>query len=410
MGAAGGPNIASNGLVFALDAANFKGVSPLGNDLFNNPTHPLVKNLISRSETLQALNGVHVGNLDFYTVFAIDYPEQNYGGDGASRDGITPGLNVRSGNKIFDFGRALHYAVYDNITQTWVKTTVYDSYVGTAAVDTFVSEYNSTILTYPDATHIVAGSHRDSYHTSAQYTILRDLGAPSNVESIIGFSSPEWILVGKPGLGAGNAYGWAFQNYTTDPNQVAHLNFGLPIYGNKDNYLTFDGTNDYITVSSLTNQPTTQITCEAWIKPTKGSVGTGTHRGGAISAANSMYLGIIDSVDGGNTFAMHWANQTSNNRAYNWNGSVPNNAWSHLVGTYDGSTSRAYVNGVEIANWAQTGTISPTTYYIGTYGQGLTDGVHNFNGDIGSARIYNRGLPASEVLQNYNAGRKRFGI
>ena len=410
MAGAAGPNITANGLVFATDAANFKGISPLGNDLFNNPTHPLVKNLVSRSETLQALNGVHIGNLDFYTAFAIDYPESSYGGDGVSRDGITPGLNVRSGGKIFDFGRALNYAVYDNATQTWVKTTVYDSYVGTAAVNTFVSEYNSTILTYPDAIHIVAGSHRDSYHTSTQYTILRDLGAPSNVDSIIEFSSPEWILVGKPGLGAGNAYGWAFQNYTTNPDQVAHLNFGLPIYGNKDNYFTFDGTNDYVAVSSFTNQPTTQITCEAWIKPTKGSVGTGTQRGGAISAANSMYLGIIDSVDGGNTFAMHWANQTSNSRLYNWNGSVPNNTWSHLVGTYDGSTSRAYVNGVEIANWAQTGTIPSTTYYLGTYGQGLTDGIHNFNGDIGVARIYSRGLTASEVLQNYNAGRKRFGI
>jgi len=409
MGAAGGPNAASSGLVFAADAFNRKCVSPLGNDLFSG-ANALIKNILSPSEGVQQVNGVYVGNLSYYTAFAIDYPEGNYGGDAASRNGIAAGLNVRGGGIFFSFGRALNYAVYDNITQAWVKTAVYDSYVGTAAVDTFVSEYATAVSTYPDAIHIVAGSHRDSNHTTAQYNILRDLGAPSNVDSIIGFSSPEWILVGKPGLGAGNAYGWAFQNYPTNSDFVAHLNFGLPIYGTKDNYFKFDGTNDYVVINSFANQPTTQITCEAWIKPTKGSVGTGTHRGGAISAANSMYLGIIDSVDGGNTFAMHWANQTTNSRLYNWNGSIPNNTWTHIAGTYNGSTAKAYVNGVEISSWAQTGNIPSSTYYLGTYGGTVVDGTHNFQGHISNAKIYNRGLSGAEILQNYESLRKRFGV
>jgi hypothetical protein len=408
MGAAGGPNAASSGLVFAADAFNRKGISPLGNDLFNTAPS-VIKNIVSPSEGVQQINGVYVGNLTYYTAFSIDYPEGSYGGDAAGRDGITSGLNVRGGSKIFDFGRALNYAVYDNITQAWVKTTVYDSYVGSAAVDTFVSEYATAVAAYPNAIHIVAGSHRDSYHTTAQYNILKDLGAPSNVESLIGFSSPEWILVGKPGLGTGNAYGWVFQNYPTNSDFVAHLNFGLPIYGTKDNYFSFDGTNDYVVINSFANQPTTQITCEAWIKPTKGSV-AGSQRGGAISAGNSMYLGIIDSIDGGNTFAMHWANQTTDSRLYNWNGSIPNNAWTHIAGTYNGSTSRAYVNGVEISSWAQTGNIPSSTYYLGTYGYTLGDGSHNFQGQISNAKIYNRGLSGAEILQNYESLRKRFGV
>jgi len=95
---------------------------------------------------------------------------------------------------------------------------------------------------------------------------------------------------------------------------------------------------------------------------------------------------------------------------YNWNGSIPNNQWSHLLGTYDGTTSRAYLNGVQIDSWAQTGTITDATYVVGTYGGALTDGVHNFNGQIAIARIYNKALSASEVLQNFNAQRKRFGV
>jgi hypothetical protein len=195
----------------------------------------------------------------------------------------------------------------------------------------------------------------------------------------------------------------------------------LPISGNStinltnasfdsNGQLAFDGTNDYAQISNFTNKPVNAITCEAIIKPTRPSVGTGTIRGGAISSTNSMYIGIIDSVDGGNTCAMHWANQTSNSRLYNWNGQIPNNAYSHLVGTYDGTTTRAYLNGVEIWSAAQDGTIPDATYYIGTYGGTIVDGVHNFNGYIPIAKIYNRGLTTAEVKQNYNKYKTRFKL
>jgi hypothetical protein len=123
-----------------------------------------------------------------------------------------------------------------------------------------------------------------------------------------------------------------------------------------------------------------------------------------------MYLGIIDSTDGGVTFSLHWANQTNLSRVASYNGSVPNNAWSHIVGTYDGTIMRAYLNGVQIYAEAQTGTIPDATYVLGTYGLGLTDGVHNFNGLLPLSRIYDRALTAVEVMQNFNAMRGRYGI
>jgi hypothetical protein len=179
---------------------------------------------------------------------------------------------------------------------------------------------------------------------------------------------------------------------------------------NSNAQIAFDGTDDYITIGNFTNKPTTAITCEAIIKPTKPSVGTGTIRGGAISSGNSMYLGIIDSTDGGNTFSMHWANQTNSSRVYNWNGQIPNNQYSHLIGTYDGATARAYLNGVEIWSTSQSGTIPDATYYIATYGGTIVDGTHNFNGEIPIARIYNRALSAGEVRQNYLHYKTRFNL
>jgi hypothetical protein len=180
-------------------------------------------------------------------------------------------------------------------------------------------------------------------------------------------------------------------------------------YNGNGGSMVFDGVNDYFNIPSFINKPSTQITCDAWIFPTKPTI-TGTIRGGVVSSTNSMYLGIIDSTDGGNTFSLHWANQTSVNRIYNWNGSIPNNAWTYIAGTYDGGTGRAYVNGVQVDAWAQTGTIPDATYVVGTYGPTLTDVTHNFHGRVGVSRIYNRGLTAAEVLQNFNNGRQRFGI
>lgn len=178
---------------------------------------------------------------------------------------------------------------------------------------------------------------------------------------------------------------------------------------NSNNTFSFSGSGNYAIISTFANKPTTAITCEAWIKPTKATL-SGTIRGGAISATNSMYLGIIDSVDGGVTHALHWANQTTVNRLYSWIGSVPNNGWSHIVGTYDGATTRAYLNGVQVYSEAQTGTIPDATYYVGTYGPNAGDGVHDFNGSISQAKIYNRALTPNEVRQNFNANRGRFGI
>ena len=171
----------------------------------------------------------------------------------------------------------------------------------------------------------------------------------------------------------------------------------------------FDGSNDYLTISNFPTKPTVSITCEAWIRPTKPSI-TGTQRGAAISAVNSMYLGLIDSIDGGVTYALHWANQTSVSRVTSQVANVPNNRFSHIVGTYDGVTTKAYLNGVEVYSAAQTGTIPDSTYVIGTYGLGLQDAVHNFNGDIPIARIYSRALSAIEVAQNFNAMRGRYGL
>jgi concanavalin A-like lectin/glucanase superfamily protein len=76
----------------------------------------------------------------------------------------------------------------------------------------------------------------------------------------------------------------------------------------------------------------------------------------------------------------------------------------HVVGTYDGSRARLYVNGVLEAESLVTLTIDYGTrpVFIGTSGETVFDG--KLNGIVDEASIYNRALDPSEVAALYAAG------
>lgn len=92
------------------------------------------------------------------------------------------------------------------------------------------------------------------------------------------------------------------------------------------------------------------------------------------------------------------------------------NKWFHLVGTYDRSRIRTYLNTVEGASTALTTPIS----YGGTFSSwinGTNNGspgsapVQNFiRGWVAVIRIYNRALTAAEIKNNYDAQKIRFGL
>lgn len=98
----------------------------------------------------------------------------------------------------------------------------------------------------------------------------------------------------------------------------------------------------------------------------------------------------------------------SSNNYINFSISVPStnsvvvpvtvNAWTHIVGTYDGSTIRVYKNGQLYTSKAWAGTVSNPGRYL-TVG-GWTSGV--WNGLLDDLRIYSRVLIGDEVYGLYN--------
>ena len=78
--------------------------------------------------------------------------------------------------------------------------------------------------------------------------------------------------------------------------------------------------------------------------------------------------------------------------------------WHHIVGTYDRTNKRIYIDGVQVNFNAQVDAIATSSLplEIGRYDQQL---AYGYDDPIAQPRIYNRALTAEEVQRNYNAGK-----
>jgi hypothetical protein len=84
------------------------------------------------------------------------------------------------------------------------------------------------------------------------------------------------------------------------------------------------------------------------------------------------------------------------------------NNWYHIVGTYDGAYLRLYINSVNEMTTVNSQT--PTANTGGIILMRRWDFAEHWGGHLSTVKIYNRALSAQEVLQNYNATKKRYGL
>lgn len=166
--------------------------------------------------------------------------------------------------------------------------------------------------------------------------------------------------------------------------------------------IVFDGVDDQgsIVGTSSVLDITSQITMIAWVNPT------------TIAAA---WQGIFLRQTIGDYELWMYGNKLRygirlNGSMYRQDGSISlsTNTWYMLAWTYDGNAVRLYVNGVADSSFARTGTIdtSDSIIYIGYSGYAS----ERFNGKIARCQLYNRALSATEILQNYNTTKGRFGL
>jgi hypothetical protein len=179
-------------------------------------------------------------------------------------------------------------------------------------------------------------------------------------------------------------------------------------------YFSGNSTQSALVPYTIQNQITNQLTISSWINA--AWFNTGNNDGVAIvdkcmpslTSPFTIY-GMYVSPSGNYVFAV---GNGSTRTVLNSNTILSLNTWYNLVGTYDGTNLSLYMNGVKDTGTA-TGTYTigqntvPTS--IGA-NQNLTGYEDAFKGYINNVMIYNRALSASEVKQNFNAHRQRFGV
>jgi hypothetical protein len=164
-------------------------------------------------------------------------------------------------------------------------------------------------------------------------------------------------------------------------------------------YLSFDGADDYATTSNsgMLSGGTSGFSYFAWVnlqgKPVYGTIfENGLYTSGILIRYQSNGVEIYSqgSYYGKFTF------------------DPPLGQWNYLGFIRDGNTLYFYQNGTLIQSIGFSPSISyASNLFIGT-SQHATSQC--FNGYIPVAQIYNRTLSSTEVTQNYNAQRARFGI
>jgi hypothetical protein len=176
---------------------------------------------------------------------------------------------------------------------------------------------------------------------------------------------------------------------------------GIGFSSSNSGAFILDGSNDYINGDTTSFDLTGDLSAEVWFN---------------LSATANDWVRVIGKGDGSNRTFGFWYNTptaaflyqryaASGNVSGVYSISIQTNTWYHVIVTSSGSTHKIYLNGSDIQTQTGAGPFlsSSSTLKVG-YGE-----IHTYhNGRIGLYRIYNRALTAQEVLQNYNATKKRY--
>jgi len=180
---------------------------------------------------------------------------------------------------------------------------------------------------------------------------------------------------------------------------------------------TFDATDDYAIVGPVSTNgniySTSGITIAAWVYSNYFLGNRAIVFIGDPTSGSAFGPVLFVDAGGGNVnlrFALQNSSGTTGTATATNYFSYSTN--QYVVGTYDQSTIRVYLNGVERATSALSGAIRfISSLYLKIGDSGTSGGDFNtWNGRIYSTKIYNRALTAIEVLSNYNATKTRFGL
>ncbi len=177
-------------------------------------------------------------------------------------------------------------------------------------------------------------------------------------------------------------------------NLVANTS-GSPTWvaGKIGSALSFNGSSQY--ASSSDYDISGSMTVEAWVYPTSASATSSVVSKNTDTTDNQASLGLSA---GNATFSV----RVGGSPVTVTGAAVTQNVWTHLVGVYDGTNVRLYVNGSPATPSAASGVVT-TNNLAWTIGKTAGAASGYFTGRIDEVKIFSRALSLAEVSAEYTA-------
>ena len=194
---------------------------------------------------------------------------------------------------------------------------------------------------------------------------------------------------------------------------------GSPIY-NVSSGFTFNGTSSFgriPSVNGVTNFTNTQqYTVEIWFNPSNGQPNSGEaellEKWNLNNEPRYPYTIRFNENANSMLVAVYDGNFTSVTLT-----GFSVNTWVQLVGVFDfgvGKTLTVYKNGVSAGSTSLVGVNQVSnTSSVGIAGRVSVGGASQqvmFKGTVGIIRMYNINLTSTQVLQNFNADKSKYGL
>ena len=194
------------------------------------------------------------------------------------------------------------------------------------------------------------------------------------------------------------------------------LEGGVGYSGSNFGALTFDGTDDYVGINNPTTFHNQNFTISAWINP-------GVQDSNLISLMDfdhtAFFHGWViqsENATGNRNYYLAWGTggqfQPAGGFGNNIGIQITTSVWQNIVYSKNGTSLLGYSNGSQVFTPPTAGN-SFVNYQSNknvTIAKSTNNAGREFNGSISQVSVYNRELTATEVAQNYNALKGRYGL
>ena len=192
-------------------------------------------------------------------------------------------------------------------------------------------------------------------------------------------------------------------NDISKEKNTATLTNGPTFNTSKGGNIVFDGVDDFCSTTLV--KTFTNMTIQVWFYKNGASVSVYSGLVASRGGAGGNITGLLINGGGSECLGYNWNDAVN---TYSWNSGLvlQDNAWNFLSLTVTPTLATGFLNGVSATN-----TVNHASTNIANLAIGKDYSTERLaRGSIGLVFIYNKALSATEVLQNYNTTKTRFGL